>query len=405
MAAGADGGSGPPGRGGRRARRLVAWLSLALLAALLVPLALGRCDGGPAAAPTVSAPPPPRPSEPVALEQADAPPEAELPEPIQRYLGATRYPPTSGRLTADHVDLLLPNRRHERMRPLADTVGGDPADVVSAVLTADRYFYTDEDVAHLRLAAERGAAPLDVRVLEASAVREGRAGPEGAEEAILFRHRDGGLSADLPLARFAGHHGPVFVRVRFEYAPGRTREEDLRLFVTPTDLVPARFTGELRDSVRDGNLLLEVGIEIERAGFFRFDANLYDAAGQPLAFAIFKGALSTHDAWVPLEVFGKVLRDAGRPGPYVVGELRGYRFRDGEYPDRERMPDYDRRFATGPYPLEAFSDAVYASAHKQHMVELMQQDLANGLTLDVPPLPGAGAAPPPAPDAGAHPAR
>jgi hypothetical protein len=176
------------------------------------------------------------------------------------------------------------------------------------------------------------------------------------------------------------------VSVRFAWGGESDHEDAIRLFSTPPGQIPARFTGTVRDFVRGGNLVLEVGIEVSEAGFYRIDGNLYDAAGAPVAWATFKGELGTRDGFVPLEVFGKVLRDAGARGPFSLGELRGYRFLDGSFPDREPMRPLAGRLPTSDWPLEAFSDAVYTSAHKEQMVRLLLEDAAAGRRLFVPPL-------------------
>jgi len=138
-------------------------------------------------------------------------------------------------------------------------------------------------------------------------------------------------------------------------------------------------------------------VDLDQGGFYRFDANVYGADGEPLAFATFKGDLAPGAQTVPLDVYGKVLRDAGVPGPYTIGEVRGYRFLDGQFPDREELAALPASATTAAYPLEAFTDVPHVSAHELHMVELMRDDLERGIPLAVPPLPGEGetAAPPP----------
>jgi hypothetical protein len=393
----ASGGGGAASRGPEPApRRRVAWIGVA--AALLALLVLGwwmtreapREDPPVAAAPPpdVAAAPPPAP---------DPPPEEELPEAIRRYLEATPYPGTSGRLAAANDDLLHPNQRYERPRPIPETLSGDPRTVAFTLFTADRYFYQGDEVVHAWLEARRGGASMPLRVLRASARGEGDAGPEGPAVPLDFRWESDRFVTDLPLSRFADHHGPIVLEVLYEWAPGATQEESLRLFHTPTARIPARFTDDFQDSLSDGSLLLEVGIEVELPGFYRVDANLYDAAGRPVAFAVFKGELDRGDRAVPLEVYGKVLRDAGEPGPWTLRQVRGYRFLDGEFPDREIVPEHPGSWQTGGHSLDGFVDAPHVSDHERHVVQLMLDDLARGISVEFPalPEPGPGAPPPP----------
>ncbi len=337
--------------------------------------------------PPVATAAPPEAAATVAAAPA-LPPEDELPEPIRRYLDATPYPQSSGLLTPAHEDLLRPNERHERPRPIPETLG-DPNGVATTLFTADHYYYNGDEVVHAWLEGRQRGKPLLLRVLDATARAEGRSGPEGAATSLHFVAEGDRLTAELPLARFADHHGPIVLEVLHEWAPGSTQEESLRLFHTRANRVPARLTGEFRDSLSGGSLRLDVGIEVDQPGFYRLDGNLYDAAGRPVAFAVFKGELDRADRAVPLEVYGKVLRDAAAPGPWTLTQLRGYRFLEGGFPDREIVPEHPGAWRTREYSLDAFLDTPHVSAHERHVVQLMLDDLARGISLDVPPPPTA----------------
>jgi hypothetical protein len=330
-------------------------------------------------------------------------PFADLPEPIRRFLEATPYPPTSGRLTAAHEDLLRPNARYERHRPIPDTLNDDPARIVSWLFTADRWAYVGPDTVHAWLEVKRGQTPIEVEITSATATREGASGPVGTPEPLAFTREGDRLAADLPLARFADHFGPIVLAVRFEYEPGRFHEDQLRIQSTPLSHVPGA-VAEMEDRVSNGNLVLDVGADLRVGGFYRFDANVYDANGNPVAFATWKGELAAGQQSIPLEVWGKVLRDAGVPGPYTIGEIRGYRFLDGQYPDRETLPSVDATHTTSAWPLEVFRDAEHVSEHELHVAELMLDDLEAGRALVVPPV-AADTVAPRAPDDDVEPFR
>jgi hypothetical protein len=226
-------------------------------------------------------------------------------------------------------------------------------------------------------------------------VREGRGGPVGAPERLDFVSEGDRLVAELPLHAFADHHGTLLLSVRFAWAPGREHEDGLRIFSTPADRIPGRFA-RLHDTLHEGGLRIGVDVDLHQAGFYRFDANVYGPDGEPVAFASFKGELASGRQTVPLDVWGKVLRDAGVPGPYRIDQVRGYRFLDGQHPDREHLLDLPAGGTTAAYGLDAFRDEPHVSEHERHMARLMEEDLARGLAVPVPPLPGdAGAEPPP----------
>jgi hypothetical protein len=315
-------------------------------------------------------------------ERPDPPPvsEAELPPQIQRFLEANVYPPTSRPLRSGATDLLRPNRRYEKPHPL------DEDRDVTSVFTADRYYYTGDEVAHVWLEVLRGDRPAAIRVQRAIALAEG----EGTSPALVdlgLRPDGARWSGALDLeSTFPDHHGTILLEVSFEVDGGEVHGEAIRIFTTPLDRVPARVTGDFRDSVREGSLLVEVGVDVFEPGFFRFDANLYDRAGEPVAFSVFKGMLAPGEQWIPLEFFGKILRDESALGPYSVEQIRGYRFLEGQTPDRERLVDDPVTHRTLAYDLALFSDEEYTSEHKERMIALMREDVEAGRTLDVPPL-------------------
>jgi hypothetical protein len=382
------------------------WIGLVLALGLLVAGLrwLWPAQAGDAA-PRADAPPPAEAAPPPPLPDADDP---ALPEAVRRYLEANVYPPSSGRLTPHDEGLLHPNRRYEGLRPIRASFEGGVAAGVSYRLTAERYDLTGGEPPLVWLEAERADGPIALLGVEADVVREGRAGAEGEPLAVEFRETRERWETTLPIddPQLAEHHGHLVLRARFEYEPGRFHEDTLRFFHTPEGLVPARFDGRFLDYVRDGNLRVEVGVDVLHPGFYRFDANFYDATGAPVAFASFKGELAQGPTSVPLEVFGKVLRDAAAPGPYRIGELRGYRFLDGGFPDHETIPGPGPSWVVNAYDLGEFEDTPWDSEHKRRVVELMLEDEARGIALDVPELAGAPPATPvtPAPAPPATPA-
>jgi len=355
---------------------LGAWLARPRASVARAPAAAAAAAQATAASPELAA----------AAWGASLPPLDALPEPVRRLLEATPYPPSSGRLHPGQDDLLHPNRRYETHRPIPDTLSHDPAQVVTWRFSADRWAYTGAEVVHAFLEVRRGREPIEVEVASASAVREGRAGAEGPRERLDFRREGRDLVADLPLHLFADHLGSILLEVRFEYAPGRFHADELRVFHTPADRIPARITGEARDFVREGSLVVELGVEIDRPGFYRFDANVYGPGGEPVAYAAWKGDLEPGAQAIPLEVYGKVLRDAGVPGPYTVEQVRGYRFLDGQYPDRENLHDLPGAHTTRSYALGSFTDLRHDSPEELALAGMLLEDLANGIGVMPPPV-------------------
>lgn len=328
---------------------------------------------------TAAAPPAVAQSRPGPLPVAAA--DREMPAQIRRFLEDNVYPPTSRPLTQDSTDLLHPNRRYEKPRPLEDDRE------MTFVFTADRYYYAGDETALVWLEVSKGGQPAAVDIHRALALAEERGAPTGAAVDLGLQTDGIRWSSALDLERtFPGHHGTILLEVAFQAEGGAIHGEAIRIFTTPLDRVPARLTGEFRDSVREGSLLVEAGVDVIEPGFYRFDANLFDQSGEPVAFTAFKGELAPGEQWVPLEFFGKILRDQGAVGPYTIDQIRGYRFLEGQTPDREQLIDEAVTHRTSPYAPEAFSDEEYTSEHKERMIELMLEDVEEGRTLDLPTL-------------------
>jgi hypothetical protein len=319
---------------------------------------------GPAGAARVSALPPP----PVAPYPTRGASGLSTDDPLTAYRKANVYPPTSRPLTRDQLDLLQPNQRHEIMRP------SDHDDGVAYLFTADRYFVIADETLTATLDVRRDGKPIAVTVTQSYAAvldpvhHDERPiplvlAPSGALLAASF------APAKLGLARQAA----IGMYVEFDYGAGRQRAH-FDFQYTPAGGIPARFTGAFTDSVDAGSLVIHAGVEVTSPGRYVIDANLFDAADQPVAWSRYKGDLAagTHDA--ELVFFGKVIVDAAAHGPFHIGQLRGARFVPGMDPDLEQMPPYAGGYTTKPYPTEMFSDAEYDSAEKQRMIQLLGDD-------------------------------
>lgn len=379
--------------------RIVAALAVVgVLVALAFFGARGRSsqpESSPASSPTdrtASSPPaeeegePDSPVGPPSARRVAAPATADdedLPPQVRRFLEDNVYPPTSRPLERGAKDLLEPNSRYEKPRPLDED--GD----ILFVFTADRYYYAGDEVAQIWLEVVKGGQPAAVRIHRATAQAETKGRPDGPLVDLGLAPDGIRWASALDLeASFPDHHGTILLQVAFQADDGEVHGEAIRIFTTPLDRVPAEFTGDFRDKIHEGSLLVETGVDVFEPGFFRFDANLYDKSGEPVAFAVFKGELAPGQQFIPLEFFGKVIRDQGAEGPYTIDQIRGYRFLEAQTPDREQLVDVGVSHRTVAYEPSLFSDDEYTSPHKQRMIELMLEDVDEGRELDTPVVVG-----------------
>jgi hypothetical protein len=300
-------------------------------------------------------------------------------DPLTAYRRANVYPPTSRPLSAEHVDLLAPNQRHETARPT------DADDGTMFLFTADRYFVIGDEALTATLEVWRDHTPIAPTIRQAFAVvlRPGQA-PEPADAIpITYTPRPGGgVIARFAPSTLRGLERQTAIGMYIEFGTGAgetaVQRASFDFQYTPAGGIPARFTGTFSDVIVDGSLVVTAEVDVARAGPYLIDCNLYDAAGQPVAWTRFKAPLAAGRQRAPLVFFGKVLVDAAARGPFRIGQLRGARFDAGRDPDLEQMPPYAGAYETRAYTPDQFSSAEWDSPEKRKMIELLTQQQATG---------------------------
>ncbi|GIW42616.1 MAG: hypothetical protein KatS3mg076_3193 [Candidatus Binatia bacterium] len=84
--------------------------------------------------------------------------------------------------------------------------------------------------------------------------------------------------------------------------------------------VPAAvLTGRFRDSLEDGNLVVDSEVRVHTAGRFHLEATLYSEDGRhPIAWAQTAAELAPGNHWMRLVFFGRAIRTRGIDGPYLL---------------------------------------------------------------------------------------
>ena len=119
----------------------------------------------------------------------------------------------------------------------------------------------------------------------------------------------------------------------------------------------AQLTGNYRDTIVDGSLVIEAEIEVTRGGRFHLEGTLYDrSGGTGLAEAHTAAELAPGRHWLALSFFGRILHQRGVDGPYLLRYLA--------LSTTTRMPNGKNRLVenahvTGAYGASQFSDAPF----------------------------------------------
>jgi hypothetical protein len=119
----------------------------------------------------------------------------------------------------------------------------------------------------------------------------------------------------------------------------------------------AQLTGNYRDAVVDGSLVVGAEIEVTQAGRFHLEATLYGSDGLvKIAWAQAAQWLEPGTHWLDLAYYGLILRERGLDGPFVLRYVA--------LSTTSEMPNAKNRvvenaYATGPYQVSAFSDRPF----------------------------------------------
>ena len=391
-------------------KRLLIGVVLALAGALLFRyLQESPEEGSAEASPVVEARDPvtprPTPGDEAEVATSDGEPEMEEKDEelasagyddhpsIRQYKAVTRYPRSTRRLTTESSDLLNPNKRHERRQAVPDAE--DNADRAWEVLyTADRYFVRGQEAVSVTLALWHEGDPVIPTGVAMVVAPPGSSG--SGEPVVLSAGRVGSeLRAPLvPNEHWPDYIGELEVTATFS-APGlREQTGRLRFYFTGADRIPARFTGLFSDDARNGDLAIQVGVNVETEGSYRIEGNLFDRDDQPVAWAQAETALvpGAHD--VTLVFYGLAFHDADAVAPFTLRQVRGYRMRRGDSPHREDIPTYDGEYETSArYSLANFRSEEYESPHKQRMLERYRDAIERGVVLTEPEFVGDGRQP------------
>jgi hypothetical protein len=406
------------------------------LLAALVALGLWLGRGAPdAPAAAASAPPPSGPQffGQVASSGAPAIPDGraerrrQLLEHVQltdhtycSYMAGSKYPMES-QPAAQNPDQLHPNQPVAEMNPMRVEGGGTHADVLLQTSQSRVYLAAGEAAAFsLRAVTARDdTVPLVITRAVAQGMTYGNSRPT-PQVALSFLDDGGGadpVAGDNAFAGIlapaqtglAGFHGTIRTEVRYT-AGGR---KGFALFdVVYTPVLPASWTGQVREGVENGSLVFHLGLDVRQPGRYVISGRIDDARGRPFALATFNDVLGVGAREVKLTVFGKLMTDGAPALPLVLRDVDGYLLRENVDPDRLLVPRLEGRvFASRMQSLKGVSDAEWQSEERSRYLAEYAKDrnaareqlaafdpgqplppsaCAQGPAALIPPAPGSG---------------
>lgn len=273
------------------------------------------------------------------------------------YASELQYPGYSRPLHADDSHLLNPNIYVAQPVPLE---GGASAAIV---LDKYRFSYPEPITVNLEVTGltvhtvnVQLHSESDNELLATEAMRKAVAGQGGAQR----------WRADLRSQE--EWDGPLEVSVTFS---ANGREQTLKTGIAYSQPV-ATITGVGSSRGVGSDMLIPIKLSVAQAGYYRLRANLFTAAGQPLALLTATDKLAEGSTELTLRAYKAVLRQ--QEGPFV---LRGFVLER-----RPAVPGELTRYGDSEqneYPLEFFSlsqltdEPWQASAEEQQRLQFLQQ--------------------------------
>ena len=310
-------------------------------------------------------------------------------ETLAAYRTSTRYPFDS-RPAGEHPDQWQPHPVVSGDYPLR-MPGTGVVPNLRVHTTQQRVFATGADTVTFTVSAtDDNGAPLPLRIISSVAhspqdTGGGKAAP--LAPVVTQPFVDDGTLGDLqagdgvwtgrldPMAEGFGNFAGM---IRTELVVQSGEQQGYVAFdVVYSPQVPATWTGAVRDQVQDGSLAFVLAASVVQPGRYVITGRVDDATGKPVALVTFNDELGAGTQQVPLQVYGRLVRDQKPAFPLVLHDVEGFLLRPDAYPDRALMPARDGVVATSrKYSLAQFTEAAWSSDETQRYVAEYGKDVA-----------------------------
>ena len=292
------------------------------------------------------------------------------------YEQASQYPAGS-RPMAQNADQAYPNQPVTESNPMRLDGGGTDSQVLLQTSQSRVHMASGETVAFSLRAVDPAGATLPLVITRAVAAGISY-GPTRANAQVTLAFTDDGSGtfaavfapAQTGLASFDGT-----IRTQVAYhVNGKNGKVAFDVIYSP--VLPAVWTGAVREARENGSLNFYLKAEVRIAGRYIVSGRVDDAQGRPFALLTFNDVLPTGPNEVRLSAFGKLLRDGEPALPLTLRDVDGYLLRENADPDRALMPRLQGLVATSrSYPVNGFSDAPFDGEERQRYLTEFNKDV------------------------------
>jgi hypothetical protein len=292
------------------------------------------------------------------------------------YEQASQYPAGS-RPMAQNADQAYPNQPVTESNPMRLDGGGTDSGVLLQTSQSRVHMASGETVAFSLRAVDPNGATLPLVITRAVAAGISY-GPTRANAQVALAFTDDGSGtfaavfapAQTGLASFDGT-----IRTQVAYnVNGKNGKVAFDVIYSP--VLPAVWTGAVREAVDNGSLNFYLKADVRIAGRYIVSGRVDDAQGRPFALLTFNDMLPAGPNEVRLSAFGKLLRDDAPTLPLTLRDVDGYLLRENADPDRALMPRLQGLVATSrSYPVNSFSDAPFDGEERQRYLTEFNKDV------------------------------
>ncbi|MBB4845444.1 hypothetical protein HNP55_003994 [Paucibacter oligotrophus] len=297
---------------------------------------------------------------------------------LDHYKQATRYPPES-RPISEHPDQRQPFAPVVSESPMR-TPDGKGVDGVRIVSTQDRVFMSGTETVNFSIAAldaSGKALPLLATRALAFDLPDPRQALGRPQVGLSFvAAGDGVLRAAFNPASqgFADFAGTLRVQVQYNQN-GRLGQISFDTVYQP--LIPAQWTGQVREQIAQGSLDFLVGAKVAQAGRYVVSARVEDAKGQMFALLQFNEEVEAGQQEFRLRLFGKLVQDLQPTFPLRLRDVQGFLLVADRFPDRAMMPRWPGLvYSSASHALGSFSSAEWTSEERQRYLDEYGKDVS-----------------------------
>lgn len=298
---------------------------------------------------------------------------------IAAFEKLNRYQRGTVQVSPNDYDLVNPGARYERPHSLSRNPN-DPESDWTVLLTADRYYITDDQTSLIRLSLKRQGDPQPVIVESAVISMFDANGLIMSTPAPVFNAGTEAIIRLKPSDYWPAESGPLKVDLTYSSYNLSTKRGRLDFHYTGPERIPAEFVDVVADRVVDGDLIFDLAVHVYLPGDYRMSALIHDREGTVFGRAQADSWLEPGSQLISMSFDGLLFHDTDARSPFHLSTLRGERLNPLSLNGNDQMPIITGQYKTLAYDHASFRDEVVVSSHRERMRQHYENAIARGVT-------------------------